>query len=804
VKVLLSWLREFCPTDAEAAELADRLTRQGVKVESTSSPWEGLQGVVVARVLEVRDHPGSDKLCLARIDAGAEVGERAVVVGVRNMGPGDLVPYAGPGARVPVLSDPLGERRLRGELSQGMICSPWELGVSPLHQGILLLPDDSPVGADVKARFGLDDVLFDIEVKSNRPDLLSIAGVAREASAATGTPFVRPDGSVPESAGAKAADAATVEIRDLERCPRYLARIVRGVSVGASPIRVQARLTASGMRPLSNVVDATNYVMLETGQPMHPFDLALLEGASIVVRRAADSERLITLDEVERLLTSDDLVIADGARAVAIAGVMGSAMAEVSERTAEVLLESAHFERLGVRRTASRLNLQTEASTRFGRGADPEAVDPAAARAARLMVEWGGGEVLSGALDAGESPKRRVVAVRPERASLLLGDPVSMTDARDAFEALGLPVVDGSEDAIQVEVPGHRPDLEIEADLIEEVARVRHYDRIPPALPGVRQAGGVAPSYQRRARAREALVRAGLRETMAFSFASRPDLDLIGMSPGDAVAVANPLAADDAFLRPSLLPGLLRSVRSNVARGARGVALFEIGHVFRLHPDGEQDPGEGGPIDEREMVAAVLAGQASPGHPEPPRDLDVFDAKGALATALAALAPQWSLGGPPGPPFHPGRSARIVTGGRQAGVLGELHPVTAERLDLPSRVAVFELELTAVPETAGLASYREISRFPPVRRDLAFVVDAEVPAVAIADGILTASGGLATEAILFDLFEGPPLPPGTKNLAYAVEFRAFDRTLTAEEVEAVVRRIARALDESHGARLRTA
>lgn len=798
MKVLLSWLRELCPTDADPHELAELLTRQGVKVDSVASQWAGLSGVVVARVLDVRDHPNSEMLSLATVDAGPELGERHVVAGVRNMAPGDLVPYAPPGSRVPSLDQPLGERKLRGERSDGMLCSPWELGISPLHLGILILPPSMPPGGDVKSLLGLDDVVFDIAVPSNRSDLLSVAGVGREAAAATGAPFVPPDASVGEST-AKAGDVAVVEIRDLERCPRYLARVIRGVTIGPSPLLVQARLTASGMRPISNVVDATNYAMLETGQPMHPFDLALLAGSAIVVRRAEDGERVRTLDGVERALTADDLVIADRGRAVAIAGVMGSAAAEVGDGTADILLESAHFKRSGVRRTAARLGVQTEASMRFGRGADPEAVAPAAARAARLMVDWGGGEVLWGALDEGSSPPRRALTVRPARASLLLGDEVTAGEARAALERLSLRVLGGDE-RLDVEIPGWRPDVEIEADLIEEIARVRGYDRIQENLPGVRQPGGVVRSYERRDRARQALVRAGLREIATYSFASEDDVEVAGVDASAMVPVANPLTAEEAFLRPSLLPNLVRTVVSNVARGARGVAVFEIGHVFRLAEDGERD----GPVDEREQVAAAVAGQAFGGHPEPARQFDVFDAKGALEALLGAVAPgPWTLGSPAGHPFHPGRSARVLLGDRDIGVVGEVHPAVVGRLDVPWRLAGFEIDLSILGAPRRFIEYRDISRFPPVRRDLSFSVPTEVSAGAVAEGIVRASGGLAEPPVLFDLFEGPPLPAGRKNVGYSVEFRATDRTLTAEEIDDAVRRIAGVLHGTYDAELRS-
>ena len=401
MKLVLSWLRELCPTELSVEELSDLLSWKGLHTESIVRPWEGLSGVVVGKVLEVRDHPQSEKLCLARIDYGS--GEREVVVGVRNMKPGDLVPHAGPGARVPALPDPMSAREIRGVVSEGMICSPRELAISHDHTGILILPPDARVGADVRDLFGLDDVVLDLEVEANRPDELSVLGVAREVSAATGAPLLMPDVSVSEEKD-PAARHATVAVEDPEKCPRYLARVITGVTIGPSPIRVQARLTAAGVRPVSSVVDSTNYVMLELGHPMHPFDLDVLDGKGVIVRRARPGERLVTLDGVDRALTDDDLVIADRSKAVGIAGVMGSADGEVQTSTKDVLLESAYFEPRGIFRTSRRLGVQTEASSRFSRGADPEILDPAAARAARLMAEWSGGKVKAGAIDEGPCP----------------------------------------------------------------------------------------------------------------------------------------------------------------------------------------------------------------------------------------------------------------------------------------------------------------------------------------------------------------------------------------------------------------
>lgn len=790
MKVPVSWLREMAPTDLSAEELAELLTSKGAEVESVERPWAGLEAVVVARVLDVRDHPAADRLCVARVDSGS--GPVEVVVGVRNMRPGDLVPYAPPGARVPALAEPLQRKEVRGVTSNGMLCSPQELSIAPDDTRILVLDGDAPVGADFARQFGLDDAVLDIDVTPNRVDLLSVAGVAREVAAATGVPLSIPEPRVNEG-DEKAEDAATVEVLDLERCPRYFSRVIRRVAVGESPISVQARLTACGMRPLSNVVDATNYVLLELGQPLHPFDLNLLAGPGIVVRRAADGERLVTLDGEDRKLTGEDLVIADKERAVAIAGVMGSAVAEVSDSTTDILLESANFERTGIARTSRRLGLITEASRRFERGADPEAAPRAAERAAELMAAWADGTVLAGALDVGRAPDRRRVRIRPHRASLVVGLPLSLDEVAGSLERIGIAStsVDG---AVEAEIPGFRPDLEQEDDLVEEVIRVLGYERVGESLPPIRQAGGVPESYRFRRQIREVLASAGLLETTSYSFASAADVALT--HDPDAVRVANPLAADDEFLRTSLVPGLLRALSQNLARQVRGVALFEVGRVFF--------PGD--PVEEHERVAAVFSGQATPGYPEGGRDFDFFDAKGALEALLHGLGVTgWKLNPSPSRRmFHPGRSASVYLGDELLGELGELGPRVVEQLDLTRRVALFEVEVAVLAKNRrDRVTYRGISRHPPNRRDLAFVVDASAPAGSIREALIDAGGALVDAVILFDVFTGSPVPEGKKSLAFSVDFRAPDRTVPDEEADAAVGRIVDRLAREYGAELRS-
>lgn len=788
MRVPLGWLREHCPVELTPEGLGDLFALKGLHVEAIERPWDGLQGVVVARVIDVRDHPNSKKLCLARIDGGA--GEQEVVVGVRNMAPGDLVPYAPAGSRVPVLPEPLEARTIRGVLSNGMLCSPRELGISQEHEsGILVLPSTLQVGSDLRGSLRLDDVVFDLEIESNRPDLLSIVGVAREVAAATGAPLSMPDVSVDEVEEA-ASTEATVEIRDPDGCPRYLARVIVDAGDGQTPISMQARLTACGIRPISPVVDATNYAMLEVGQPLHAFDLRQLAGPGIVVRRSEPDERVVTLDGMEREL-DDDLLICDLDGPVAIAGVMGGATSEVGPETSDVLLESAYFEPRSILRTSRRLQLLTEASVRFSRGTDPEGVGPAAARAARLIADWTGGRVLAGAIDVGAAPPRRRLSLRASRATAVLGYPVSAGAAAEALGSIEIPA-SVEEDRVRVEAPSFRPDLEREEDLIEEIVRVHGYDRVPSTVPPSRRAGSEQDTYRIRRRLRELLVRGGLRDSASLTFASGAEVELF--DGGEPVRVANPPSAEEPYLRTSLLPKLLEAASRNLQRGGRSVALSEIGHVFRL----------GDPVVEREHLAFVLAGPAGDDLDTSDRAFDVADAKGIVELVLRGTGiGAWILEPGAERPFHPGRSGSVLIGDRLVGTLGELHPADAAGLDIAGRVAIAELDVTGLEISSERSvSFRDAPRFPPIRRDLAFVLDEDVPAGAVQALLEAAGGELLDRSLLFDVFRGGVVPEGRKSLAFALEFRAPDRTLTDEEVEPVVDTIVDRLRTELGAELR--
>jgi phenylalanyl-tRNA synthetase beta chain len=795
VRIVWSWLREFCPTEHRASELAERLTLHGVKVEEVLRPWSGVRDVVVARVVKVEDHPNSQKLTVVTVGDGA--GEHVVCAGVRNYEAGDLVPWARPGSRVPALPEPLAPRDMGGVVSHGMLCSPTELAIADSHTGILVLDGVSAApGDDLVDALELDDEVLDIEVEPNRPDFLSVLGVAREVAALTGTPLVDLRRPLEESEEA-AADVATITIDALDGCPRYVARVIRGLGGGATPIKAQARLTACGMRPISPVVDATNYAMLERGQPLHAFDLHRLEGPGIVVRRAADGEPLQTLDGVDRVMSGGDLLICDVERPVAIAGIMGGATSEVTDETTDVLLESAYFTRTGILRTARRLDLHSEASHRFERGTDPEGLEDGAARGAELMATWSGGSICRGIAEDGSTPSRRWVSMRASRASRLLGYEVSVPDADGAFDRLRVQHRPGdpAEDSVEVEVPGYRVDIEHEVDLIEEVARLLSYDRVGTHVPSTGQPGGAPAGYRFRQRALEALVSAGLDEVRLLTFASPDDLEMTGHT--DAVPVANPLQADERFLRTRLLPGLVHAVARNQAQGVTQIPIFEAGTVFSL---------EDGQVVERQHVAFALAGQAEEHWDSESRSFDALDATGILGSLMTGLGVRdWSLGDSPGHPFHPGRSATVLVGEASVGVVGELHPRVARDRDVVGRLAACELHLDALLPASGGGSVvvRDVPRYPPVRRDLAFVVPEHVAAGDVSASIEEAAGELLARCLLFDVYRGEPLRPGTKSLAYAVDLRAVDRTLTGEETEPVVAAIVERLRDEFGAELRT-
>ncbi len=780
MKVLLSWLREFAPLEGSAEELGDVMSDLGMAVEELTT--FAYPGIIVARVLETRPHPDADRVQLVDVDVGD--GEALqIVCGAFNMSAGDLVPLATTGTVMPNGME-IAARKMRGQMSNGMLCSAAELELGVDGEGIMVLSGDLAVGDALDTQLGLaGDALYDLEINPNRPDAMSVAGVARDTAARLGVPFSIPERSVP-STGQLVADSASVEIVDTKLCGRFVAKVVRGVAVGVSPIRRQLRLSLCGMRPINSIVDASNYVMLELGVPNHAYDLALVPAGALRVRRARDGETLVTLDDVERRLTDDDGLICDGAdRPIGLAGVMGGADTEIGDSTTEVLLEAAWWDPPSISRTGRRHHLRSEASARFERGADPMLLDVACDRFADLL----GARLDDGVVDErGELPWPRDVRVRTARVGELLGTALTREQIAEQLEPIGFTTTEVGDD-LDVEIPTWRYDSETEIDVIEEIARHYGYDELGRTVPRSPDAGSLTAFQQDRHLVRDTLVGFGLDEAMPLPLLG-PETHLeAGLVDHRPLALLNPLTSEESVLRSSLLPGLLRTVRYNQSHRSEHVGLFEIGKVFQRGADGDELP------DEREHVAAALAGR------------DAADAKRTLDGLMAAVAaPGYrvenadDLGG-----MHPTRAARVLVGDEQVGVVGEVDPAVLERFEIHGCLGWFELHLGRILELPhGERPYREVSLFPSSDIDLAFVVDDAVPADVVAATLRRAGGDEVVDLRLFDVYRGEQAGEGRRSLAYALRLQAVDHTLTDDEIAAIRRRCIDAVTSTHGAELR--
>ncbi|MBI4496818.1 MAG: phenylalanine--tRNA ligase subunit beta [Chloroflexi bacterium] len=802
MRVSLRWLRDYVDLPPSVEDLAHRLTLSGTEVggiRTVGVTWD--EHVRVAQITRIEPHPNADRLRLATVTLGGDQ-EKTVVCGAPNIQEGQKVPLAQVGA---VLKDAstgetmtLKAAKIRGVVSEGMLCSPRELGLSEEHEGILILDPSAPVGQPLRSYLG--DTILDLDVTPNRPDCLSMLGVAREVGALSRTPVREPDLSYPETA--EPADRyVAVAIDDPELCPRYTASIIEGVRIGPSPRWMQERLEAAGMRPINNVVDITNYVMLEYGQPLHAFDYDRIRDRRIVVSRARPGETLTTLDGVARTLDPDMLLICDGAGPVALAGVMGGLESEVSAATTTVLLESASFDHRSIRRTSTRLGLRSEASLRFDKGLSPEIPDEAARRAVQLMLQLAGGRAAQGMVDVypGRTP-RPTVRVVQERMHRILGIDYTREQVTETLTALGFSMepVDGARDhgyVYQVTPPPWRIDVAIPEDVAEELARIIGYEDIP-AQPIAGQVPPLRrdPLRELKDAVKDLLAGLGLQEIITYSLVSLASLRKLEPLPAAEITplrVANPMSAEQEHLRTTLRGSLLTALAAN-QRNAAGLRLFEVGRVYL--------PRDGGLPEERETLVAALAGARAPHtwltQPDP---VDYYDLKGVVEAMFDRLgvAPAFESGADAN--LHPGRTARILVEGTLVGHLGELHPEVAERFDLELRpVEVLEVDLAALlPFVGRLRRYAPLGRFPGVVEDLALIVDLDTPADAVRRGILR--NPLVTDAVLFDVYTGPPVPAGKKSLAYSVTYQSPVRTLTSTEVAAARQDILAYLSRELGA-----
>ena len=792
----LSWIREFTPVDASTDELVAALNQVGLEVEGVEERGRDVRGVIAARVLDVVKHPNADKLTLVDVDFGSD--SSRVVCGAENVAAGDVVPYAPAGAHLPEPFGMLERRKIRGVTSDGMLLAPDELGLGDDHEGIVHLDGSTEPGTDVRELLGLDDVIFDLSITPNRPDAMCIVGVAREVAAHFGLPLRVPEPHAPTDPAV--VSDITVRVDAPDRCPRYLGRAA-GVTLGPSPSWMAQRLVKAGMRPISNVVDVTNYVLLERNQPLHAFDLGRLAGRGILVRLAERGEHIATLDGVDRVLTEEDLLIcdADGAPQ-AIAGVMGGGTSEVSDDTSEILLESAYFERMGIARTSKRLKLRSESSARFERGIDPNGVAEHAERAMELFAEVAEAKVAGEAVDVYPQPVERArIHVRTSKVNGVLGTALRDTEILDAVRPLGVEV-DGGGDDITAIAPTFRPDLEREIDIIEEVARRVGFASIGRTVARPReQVGGLTPRQRERRVVADALVGAGMSEAVTIPLVAPADLERAGAPLDRLVEAANPLRAEESVLRTRILPGLLRAVAHNHAHGLTDVGLFEVGRVF-LAPR-----GEGSLLPEEPThLAVALSGTVRRRPVAPDRPVDPFDALDVLHEVLDALeiaAGGTEAAGRPG--FEPARAAAVLVDGQEIGVLGELDPGLLVALELTPPVVGFELDLDRLLDGRRRdRTFRPPSPYPPSTIDLAFVVEEDVAAGDVAETLRRAAGDVLEEVRLFDVFRSDALGAGRKSLAFALRVRAADRTLTDDEVGEIRRRCVEAAAREHGGELR--
>lgn len=840
MKVSLSWLRDYVDIDLTAEDLAERLTLTGTKVEKVEHIGAQWREILIGRIARLEPHPEPGvSLQLATVALG-EHGTRTVVTGAFNITVGDKVPYAGLGVTL-ANGVTLKPRKLRGIVSEGMVLSDDELGLGEDHSGIRILDAAAPEGGTLSELLG--DAILEFEITSNRPDCLSVIGIAREIAAITGRTLRLPEARIVEGERA-AAELLAVRVEDPVLCPRFTARVITGVAIGPSPEWMTARLRAAGMRPINNVVDVTNYVMLEYGQPMHPYDGDLLPGHTLVVRHAREGETPRTLDGQTRLLVPTMLVIADGAgNAIGLAGIMGGATTEIGAGTRTVVLEVANWNPVTIRRGSTRLGLRSEASARFEKGLPPYLTALAADRAAALMAELAGGTVARGAIDVGEARgERRTIVLPVSEPRRLLGMEVDRSAIVESLRPLGFAVeaaIPAEGDSVTVTVPPWRDDVAEEADLVEEVARMIGFDKVPETM----LRGGVPAREPDRGfywwrRLRPFLLARGLSEATTYTLTGDAALERL-RAPGaleagplseDEIAalipnaaavtaagatysplrVQNPMAPDRDTLRPTLMAGLLESVSLNLRQGRASVRFFELGRAYFPRVFAAPDPSRL-PALERRTLGIVLAGlRAEPSWDGSDAPLDFFDLKGIAGEILAHCGVPHYVVEPEGHPvLHPGRAARLRLADRRGrpstelAVLGEAHPEVAARFDLRERTLLLELDLDALAAVAtATRAYDEVSRYPAIKRDLAVVVAASTPAGEVLRAVRQGGGKLLRAVDVFDVYTGEQVGAGRKSLALSLVFQAADHTLSEREIDGVFGNIQRRLRDAVGAAFR--
>ena len=809
MQVSVKWLKDYVDLNISIEELAQRLTMAGLEVDSVTDLGKGISNVVSGEILEVKPHPDADKLVVCLVNVGNNTEPLTIVTGAPNIKKGMKVPVALVGAELPGGTS-IKKAVFRGVESHGMLCSAEELGLDPTglpedeQNGIMSLPSDTKLGQPIQEVLGLDDQVIELELTPNRSDCLSMINLAREVSAITSSSLKLP--SISKEGNNEAIDQlATVEVLDKNLCHRYVARIVKNVKIGPSPLWLQHRLQAAGMRSINNIVDVTNFVMLEMGQPLHAFDYDKLAQHKIIVRRAKSNETLVTLDGNKRTLDEDMLVIADATGPVAIAGVMGGLDSEITPNTKTILLESAYFDGASIRRTSRKLGLRSEASSRYEKGINPAGSLDAANRAVDLIEQLGAGVAVPGKIDVySTNVEPTTIQFRPSRANFILGTNISRQEMLQYFRRLSFDCEEIGEDLFKVSIPYYRRDITLEIDLIEEIARLYGYDNIPTTMPQSTMTQSTkTPIHGLKEKTKEILTGLGLKEIITYSFIGAKSFNKIRLEEGhpwrNCLAIKNPLSDEQNVMRTTLIPGMLEVASRNINRRQLDLALFEVGKVFI--PQGDNDL----PLEE-ERLAVLISGGTRKAWNRPAEKYDFYYLKGIVEEFLNKLNQKEYdfVQANNCQTFHPGRTAEILLKGELIGVIGEIHPLVLDEYGIDQKVWLFELKLD--PLVAGFLKFKQyeaLPKFPAVERDMALIIPEEIASSEVEQKIGVVGGEYLVQYRLFDVYKGEQIPEGFKSMAYNMVYQAKDRTLTDKEVAEIHNRIQQELQNSFGAKLRS-
>ena len=801
MKVSLNWLKEFVDIDQAPGEVAEILTMAGLEVEGIEHRAQNLCDITVARILDIKPHPRADRLCICQLDGGKE--EACVVCGATNISKGDIVPLALPGIKLPD-GTLIKESRIRGELSQGMLLAEDEMGLTDDHTGIMILPDDLTPGQSLSDAMDLEDRILDVTLTPNRVDCASILGIAREIGTLTKRKITIPEIQTEESDNL-IEHLADVTILDSQGCPRYTVGLVEHVRIGPSPFWMRYRLYVSGIRSINNVVDITNYVLMELGQPLHAFDHHRLADRRIVVKRAEQGQIFTTLDDQTWYLDDQTLMICDGKEPVALAGIMGGLNSEITENTTSILIESAYFDPIMISRSSKRLSLSTEASYRFERGIDIEGTDFALKRSLMLIAQLAGGHIARGIIDCYPKPwSPPKITLRVDRANMILGTNIDIKEMADHLSSLSMAVKVVDQNRIEVRPPSFRVDMTREADLVEEVARLVGYNNIPVTLPAIRPTEENIPEFVLRDRIKTMLVGIGFTEIITYSFISPQSADVLGAGEKSDlrsfVKLLNPLSEDQSVMRTSLIPGLLSTVRLNSLRGQDDMRVFEWGKVY-IKGDGELP-------QEKQVLAALITGMVSTQEwYQEPREADFFDIKGAAENILEELGiekVEYKRNSPK-EGFDPHEYARIFYSGSEIGAIGEVSKDVLKGYGVEKKAFILELCIdTLLSLVVWVRKFTPLTKFPSVRRDISIIINRSIQSAMLVDIVKEKGTDLVESVDIFDLYQGKQIAPQEKALAVRISYRSNKRTLRDDEVNKIHEGILEEIRRQTGGRLREA